>query len=436
MSGSAANVNSRISTELAVRNVANLIKTETNGRAYLVGGCVRDMQLYKNELFIKDYDIEVFGVEPDELKRVLSSKFEIDLVGESFGIIKLKHYPIDISIPRRERKIGDGHRGFDVYSDPNMTMEEAANRRDFTINALYYDPLENKTYDPTKRGLADLQNRSLNIISSRFKEDPLRVFRGMQMIARFRLTPTGETVLMCRTMTMEGLPQERIYDEFVKLFVKGDTIAEALFFLKSVGWAKYFPGLDETLGICDFNHLQTMFSRFVNGRLTSPTKRVAVGFSLLLCRNPKMAEFLDMVVKESAVLKDIELISKTWPDAFNVCFQSLRGDDGTRNVLHLAQKCKNILLLTNFLESMFDMDCRYVNMEAARLMVIEKPPVPLFTGKDLISLGFKPGENFGVILDRMLNAQLNLSFKTHDEAVEYFKENATSILGKSTIRDS
>ena len=250
------------------------------------------------------------------------------------------------------------------------------------------------------------------------------------MIARFRLNPTYETISMCRTMTMEGLPQERIYDEFAKLFVKGVTIAEALFFLKDVEWAKYFPGLDDTLGLCDFTRLKTMFSRFVNGRLSSPTKRVAVGFSLLLYRNPKRAEFLDMVVKESAVLKDIELISKTWPDAFNVCFQSLRGEDGTRNVLHLAQKCKNILLLTNFLESLFDMDCRYVNLEAARLMVIEKPPVPLFTGKDLISLGFKPGENFGVILDKMLNAQLNLSFKTHDEAVEYFKNNSKNILTK------
>ena len=115
------------------------------GRALLVGGCVRDATL---GLPAKDLDIEVYGITPDRLIQLLGERFVIDLVGEAFGVIKVHNFPIDVSIPRKESKAGMGHRGFEIMSDPSMDFEVAAWRRDFTMNAMGYDPLTNKLLDP------------------------------------------------------------------------------------------------------------------------------------------------------------------------------------------------------------------------------------------------------------------------------------------------
>ena len=242
------------STFVVVSEIAKLIAENTNGRALLVGGCVRDKLL--NRGLIKDYDMEVFGVEPSTLKSLIEKHYEVNLVGDSFGVLKIKHYNIDIAIPRKERKIGDGHKAFETYSDPNMTLEEAASRRDFTINAIYFDPLDYSFKDPFG-GIKDLKEKRLHIVSERFKEDPLRVLRGMQFIARFGLTPTGETISMCRSMTMEGLSRERIYDEFRKLFILGKNIGDGLAFLTATNWDSFFPGMKSafiTLLIGTNNH--------------------------------------------------------------------------------------------------------------------------------------------------------------------------------------
>ena len=122
-----------------VKEVARLVK-EAGGRALLVGGCVRD-SLLGDSAGIKDYDLEVYGLEGEKLERALSSRFKLDLVGRSFGVVKLHHYDIDVALPRRETKLGAGHRAFGIDSDPFMPIEDAAARRDFTINAIYRDPL-------------------------------------------------------------------------------------------------------------------------------------------------------------------------------------------------------------------------------------------------------------------------------------------------------
>ena len=129
----------------ALEKVATVVKTN-GGKAYVVGGSVRDMLMGSGS--VKDIDIEVFGITPEKLKSVLSEHFDLDLVGLSFGVVKLRHLDIDVSLPRRESKRGTGHKGFDIESDPFLSVEEAATRRDFTVNAVYFDFLENKTVDP------------------------------------------------------------------------------------------------------------------------------------------------------------------------------------------------------------------------------------------------------------------------------------------------
>ena len=226
-----------------VREIARIAKS-LGGRALLVGGCVRDAMLGAET---EDFDLEVYGVAPDRLKDALSGPFRLDLVGASFGVIKLHGHDIDVAIPRRETKLGLGHKAFGVEYDPALTVKEAAARRDFTINAIYRDPLTDEVIDPWG-GCADLASRTLRHVSDHFREDPLRVLRGMQFVARFDLTPAPETVAVCRTMTPEGLPRERLFEEWAKLLTKGERISAGLEFLRAVGWTRYYPELNALIG--------------------------------------------------------------------------------------------------------------------------------------------------------------------------------------------
>jgi tRNA nucleotidyltransferase (CCA-adding enzyme) len=223
----------------AVVRIAEMARA-AGGRALLVGGAVRD--LLRGAGNVKDVDIEVFGIPPERLKALLGERFEFDPCGVSFGVLKIKHLDIDIALPRRESKHGIGHRVFCIDSDPTLSVREAAERRDFTVNALYYDPLANLLEDPCG-GCEDLKNHVLRHVSAKFSEDPLRVLRGMQFIARFDLRPAPETVALCQAIPIENLPQERLFEEWSKLLAKGVQIGHGLEFLRATGWVRHFPEL-------------------------------------------------------------------------------------------------------------------------------------------------------------------------------------------------
>src|SRR5262245_22655978 len=118
--------------------------SDAGGRALLVGGCVRDALMGKEP---KDWDLEVYHLEPERLRTLLDQFGPVNVVGESFTVYKLGRH-IDISIPRRERKSGRGHKAFIIEGDPSMSEAEATRRRDFTINAILQDPLTGEIIDP------------------------------------------------------------------------------------------------------------------------------------------------------------------------------------------------------------------------------------------------------------------------------------------------
>ena len=120
-----------------VINLAQAISVE-GGRALLVGGCVRDLVMAHEP---KDWDVEVYGIEPDQLRALLDGFGPVNVVGEAFTVYKLGA-DLDVSLPRRERKSGRGHRAFIIAGDPDMTVDEAARRRDFTINAIHAGSLK------------------------------------------------------------------------------------------------------------------------------------------------------------------------------------------------------------------------------------------------------------------------------------------------------
>ena len=203
-------VKSLVTSELL--SIITAIK-EAGGNCYLVGGCIRDAVLGKES---KDIDIEVYNISHDDLVNVLSNFGKVNTVGKQFGVTKLttESDDYDFAFPRRDNKVGVGYTGFTVEVDSNMSIEEAASRRDFTFNTLMYDVLEDKLIDVFD-GKQHLLDGRLIATSDKFEEDPLRVLRGMQFAARFNLEVDDKTAKLMASLVDEysALSVERVWEE-------------------------------------------------------------------------------------------------------------------------------------------------------------------------------------------------------------------------------
>src|SRR6266849_84699 len=179
------------------RDIATAVR-DAGGRALIVGGWVRDHLMGRDS---KDIDFEVYGLPSERVRVVLESLGRVEAVGESFQVYKAGD--IDVSLPRRESKSGPGHRGFDVTGDPTMSVEEAARRRDFTVNAIAWDPLSDRYLDPYD-GRGDLDRRLLRVVDpATFADDSLRALRAVQFAARFEFTLDAESLELCRAMPLD-----------------------------------------------------------------------------------------------------------------------------------------------------------------------------------------------------------------------------------------
>ncbi|MFH1838710.1 MAG: CCA tRNA nucleotidyltransferase [Patescibacteria group bacterium] len=210
---------------------------EAGGRALLVGGAVRDEVL---GIASKDFDVEVYGLEPEEVEKITKKFGKIKDVGKAFGILKLTNesgFEIDISLPRTDSKIGKGHRGFEVKVDPKMSIAEAAKRRDFTFNALSKDPLTGEIFDPFN-GIEDLRTRKLRVTDPElFKDDPLRLLRGAQFVGRFGLSAEPDTLKLMQAMApeLQEISPDRIRDEWEKLLLRSVRPSMGLTLLNNIG---------------------------------------------------------------------------------------------------------------------------------------------------------------------------------------------------------
>ena len=233
------------SLPLQVIDIAKNI-AENGGRAMLVGGCVRDELM---GIEPKDWDVEVYGVAPEKLRGILDSFGQVNVVGEAFTVYKLGN-DLDVSLPRRERKVGHGHRGFVVEGDPNMSFEEACSRRDFTVNAILKDPLTGEIIDPFD-GRSDLGSKVLRHVSAdTFAEDSLRVLRAAQFAARFEFDIALETVDLCKTIDVTDLPKERIWGELEKLLLIAARPSIGLKWLYDLGVVDLlFPEMKALVGV-------------------------------------------------------------------------------------------------------------------------------------------------------------------------------------------
>ncbi len=231
--------------ELA-RTIAALA-AEHGGRAYYVGGLVRDGLMGTDS---DDVDLEVHGIRPSQLEEILDTLGQRISVGESFGIYNIKGFSLDIAMPRKEELRGRGHRDFDIIVDPFIGTEAAARRRDFTINAMMQDVLTGEIIDHFG-GREDLRRGLLrHVDKDSFGEDPLRALRCAQFAARFEFSVAQETLELCRGMELCHLPRERVMAELEKALLKAErpsVFFEVLREMRQLGF--WFSELEALIGI-------------------------------------------------------------------------------------------------------------------------------------------------------------------------------------------
>jgi tRNA nucleotidyltransferase (CCA-adding enzyme) len=378
--------------------------------------------------------------------------------GQAFPVYKLGD--IDVALPRRESKTGRGHKGFTVEGDPSMPFEEAARRRDFTINAIGWDPLTNEYLDPFK-GRDDLRKRILRVVDpSTFADDSLRVLRALQFAARFELTIDPDTARICSAIALDDLPAERIWGEFQKLLLQAERPSIGFALARELGVvhqilpemeplydtpqdAEWHPEGDvwiHTLMVIDK-------ARELNGDLDRP--RLAAIMLGAVCHDlgkPATTAVIDGRVKSpnheamgvEPTTKILDRLNINTLDGFDVRAQVIglvtehlrpMAFFKTRDTVtdgafrRLAQKV-DLELLARFARSdchgrTGTFDCSGIDwfIDRARSLGVEhKPPTPILLGRHLIELGVSPGREMGDILRAIYELQLDGIVATLDDA--------------------
>lgn len=439
-----------------VLHIAGLIR-RAGGRAMLAGGCVRDKLLGREA---QDFDLEVYALAPQEIVRALTGHYELDPVGISFGVLKVRHFDIDIALPRSENKSGSGHRGFIVHTDPELDFATAAARRDFTVNAIMMDPLTGEIVDPW-HGETDLHSGILRHVSPHFSEDPLRVLRGMQFIARFGFTPAPETVRLCAELSQDELPPERIGAEWEKMLLKGIYPELGLQFLRETGWLSFYPELAVLCGCPQdprwhpegdvWTHTCGVLSAAAGLRSDDPEDALVLmlaalchDFGKALCTKHCADGRITSIGHDTLTAPAANFISRIWNRKKLLTqvlklitthmqpWQLIHDGSSDRAYRRLALASGRMDLLADLVEC----DVRGIasgaeklaeklrlidgfRARAAALAVKNSPPEPLIKGRHLLARGIAPGPGMRVLLDRCFSAQLDGEFTDLPGGLKY-----------------
>jgi len=447
----------------AIRRVATELQA-AGGRALLVGGCVRDGLL---QIPAKDIDMEVYGLRIDEVEAALRPHFRLDTVGRAFGVLILKGHDIDLALPRRESRTGPKHTDFKIEGDPTMSPLEAAARRDFTVNAISCDPLTGEIFDPYG-GAADLKAKRLRHVSRAFSEDPLRVLRGMQFVARFGLTADAATVELCRKLSPADLPSERLWEEWKKLLLKGVSISTGLGFLKDCGWLQYFPEL-EALDGCEqepkwhpegdvWTHTLHCLDAYANKRTGDDWEDLVVGLAVLCHDFGKPAtSYTDETGRIRSPRHDVEGVpvaqrflkrltrqKKIFEQVLPLVEQHMRplalyrdgaGDSAVRRLAARVKRVDRLLRVAHadkFGRPPIQPDGfpegEWLLQKTQALAIQDNAPKPILLGRHLVELDIKPGPHFAKILDSAYQAQLDGAFDNEADGRKYLKRLVQEIL--------
>ena len=395
---------------------------EAGGRAFLVGGWVRDALLGKS---CRDYDVEVYDMAQDALVPILSKYGRTNLVGKAFGVIHLamKGLSLDFSFPRTESKVGYGHRGFVVHTDEKLSFKEAALRRDFTINAMGMELPELTLCDPYG-GIDDLKTHTLRHVGPAFAEDSLRILRGVQFASRFGCTLAPDTVELCRTLSLDDLSVERLFEEFKKWLLKPGKPSLGLKAFLDIKLDEYFPEIHpfkdswETLG--------TILDNMVPLRDTlSESQAMEFAFAALLCGSPETSlKFLERITNETHLLRFVPPLLNAYQELDTAIvndapsLRRLAVKLGGLKLLGLLVKCTPREFYAG---SAADGECFADKLwnAASELDLVEEAPQPYLMGKMLMDMGVKPGKQMGEIIKKSFELQLDGKIKNAEEAIAW-----------------
>jgi tRNA nucleotidyltransferase (CCA-adding enzyme) len=437
------------------REIAAAVRA-AGGRALVVGGWVRDHLLSRDS---KDVDLEVYGIDALRLRSLLDTFGRVETVGESFQVYKVAG--LDVSLPRRESKAGRGHRGFDVAGDPAMSVEDAARRRDFTINAIAWDPLTGEYLDPFD-GRGDIGRRLLRVVDPvRFADDSLRVLRAVQFAARLEFTLDEQTRAICQAIALDDLPAERVWGEIEKLlFAPRPSIGFALAMDLGVV-TKLFPELHALSGCLQepewhpegdvWVHTLQVIDETRSRILDVDRPRQITLMLGAVCHDlgkPATTAVIDGRIRSMDHEEQGVPPATAFLDRFNV--HSIDGYDVRRQVLglvaqhlkpgswykvrdqvgdgafrRLAQKV-DLELLARLAKSdclgrrpgRFDCSAMDWFLDRARSLGVEhRPPPPLLLGRHVLALGLPPGPRVGEILKAVYEQQLDGTVTDLDQAI-------------------
>ena len=439
---------------------------EAGGRALIVGGWVRDRLRGQPS---KDVDIEAFGIPQDRLLAVLSPLGRVEPVGQSFPVYKVfrpgdAQSAIDVALPRRESKRGRGHKAFDVQGDPFMSIEDAARRRDFTVNAISWDPLTDEYEDPFD-GRADLARRVLRSVDpATFSDDSLRVLRAVQFAARFEFTLHDDTAGLCRRIPLDDLPSERIWGELEKLFLQAERPSVGLALALDLAVIdQVLPEMKPLVGCVQepewhpegdvWTHTLMVVdkARELNRDLGRP--RLLAVMLGAVCHDlgkPSTTALIDgrirsMEHEEAGVEPALRLLDRLnvhTIDGFDVRAQVVGlvanhlkpgmfykaetvGDGAFRRLAHKVDlELLARVARADCLGRAGRFDCSAMDWFLARaraLGVEHQPPAPLLLGRHLLALGLAPGPRVGEILRQVYEKQLDGEITTVEEGIEAAK---------------
>ncbi|HEX9545381.1 MAG TPA: HD domain-containing protein [Pyrinomonadaceae bacterium] len=459
------------SKKIILEKVVALAKTVrgAGGRALLVGGCVRDLLM---QIEPTDWDLEVYGVEPLKLRELLDKFGPVNVVGEAFTVYKLGP-DLDVSLPRRERKSGRGHRAFAIEGDPSMSIEDATRRRDFTINAVLQDPLTEEIIDPFN-GRADIKAKILRVVANEtFAEDSLRVLRAAQLAARFEFEIAPETVELCRAIDLTDIPSERVWAEMEKLLLRSRRPSIGLQWLRDLGVIdQLFPEIKALIDVPQDPEWHPEGDVFVHTGLVIDGarnliddlpygKQVTVMLAALAhdFGKPATTEFVDARLRSRGHEEAGVASAKTFLDRLNI--HTLDGYDVRAQVIalvrehlkpgeffkkreevgdgafrRLARKCELDLLFRVAKADSLGRNADWVPREkwygaeaqewfiqrAKELEVEQQPPAPILLGRHLLDMGLPPGPTVGEITKAVYEMQLDGRVATLDDAREVAKK--------------
>ena len=448
-----------MSLDLA-REIAQAARV-VGGRALIVGGWVRDRLRGHPS---KDIDLEVFGIPQDRLAPLLAPFGRVEAVGQSFPVYKVvakgEGGLIDVALPRRESKSGRGHKGFEVIGDPAMTVKDAARRRDFTVNAIAWDPLTD-TYEDPFDGRTDLDRRVLRAVDlTTFGDDSLRVLRAVQFAARFEFALDADTAALCRRTALDDLPAERIWGELEKLLLAAERPSVGFALSLDLGVVdRLLPELKPLVG-CEqepewhpegdvWTHTLMVIdkTRELNANLDRP--RLIALMLGSVCHDlgkPATTAVIDGRVRslnheDAGVAPTLSLLDRLNIHTIDWCdvrtqvvglvahhlkpgmfYKAAQVGDGAFR--RLAQKVDLELLAriarADCLGRTGDFDCTAMDWFIARaraLGVEHHPPAPLLMGRHLLALGLSPGPKVGEILQVVYEQQLDGGVSSVEEAI-------------------